>query len=1041
MADLIEIQEAVKSHFHNVTEVQEGVLRVERTYAEKAFAVLYFDFNDNLLERVEDLRSYQETLIGPDYFDTSETLRWNNYLYFIAGLNSQSSSEYANIKARIEANKDYARKYVLSANELLDVLAESPLFAPQSDFDTSGVVDAWISLLEQRQLNLLLDRPPRARAIDRIENGHAVKPIAKKAPSSLSAKDQALSEGFLRQLEIVTFRPVHNGRSFRFGDVNLIVGPNGVGKTSLLEAIEYLYCGHNRRGTDVGTHILRGTVQLPGSDSEFAVASTSEAGRLKSRNLAWYRTEAHQSKGILDNFTRYNFLDTDAAHRIARELDHSSLHDDLRRLLVGMEASTLWDYFEKLKADIATRRREIQREVETEAVRCSALKREVDQAKRAPTEATSLAMNFRAQLRALGWKVPEMRTGEALVPEERKPLELVLLFITKIRSLISGVDVTPLALRDYTEALAAIHQRASPVEAKRKHLNAVIKENRERLSNFSEIGGLLDEWLSYCKAGLPGLVREARHWDVEVKECRHRLGQLAGIVLSPLPDELAHSPLQTALERCQSRVFDAQTEVMRAESTLGEIQSIRDSLAVAIAQLQAAARVVAKEGGSPELCPVCETPHEPEILHAKIEKLNIKHASAGVEQLVSHVQRSKEREIEARRIQKDLKHLLSVAKNLNLNPALATAEQILTTLRNAELALKRATDGQTATQEKMNAVKRSGLSSARMETLYPQVRDAFEEGDDVEDVGFIQNALLQISGEQEDLRAIIEHLTGEMAEISAELRWLIDSDLMPSQERNLEHQEIWPALERNLERFESALKFVGNIREFSDWPNELPMADMESDVNAAAEAFDKALHALNAEKEALTLVNRLKKNYEEASTRLEEKKAQSARLVSADAVLAELAASHSLDSAMEGILSNIKVQIDDVFGRIHSPREYEFAVSSSEHLLRLRGTNSTRGLDQVSTGQRAAFALSVFLSLNSTARSAPPVLLIDDPIAHIDDMNALSFLDYLRDLVLNSHRQVFFATADAKVAALFEKKFMFLGAPRFKKISLSRQMG
>jgi chromosome segregation protein len=90
----------------------------------------------------------------------------------------------------------------------------------------------------------------------------------------------------------------------------------------------------------------------------------------------------------------------------------------------------------------------------------------------------------------------------------------------------------------------------------------------------------------------------------------------------------------------------------------------------------------------------------------------------------------------------------------------------------------------------------------------------------------------------------------------------------------------------------------------------------------------------------------------------------------------------------------------------------------------------------VSTGQRAAFALSIFLALNSTASSAPPLILIDDPIAYVDDLNVLSFLDYLRSMVLSSRRQVFFATADTKVAALFEKKFSFLGEQRYRKLSL-----
>ena len=61
---------------------------------------------------------------------------------------------------------------------------------------------------------------------------------------------------------------------------------------------------------------------------------------------------------------------------------------------------------------------------------------------------------------------------------------------------------------------------------------------------------------------------------------------------------------------------------------------------------------------------------------------------------------------------------------------------------------------------------------------------------------------------------------------------------------------------------------------------------------------------------------------------------------------------------------------------------------------------------------------------------------INDPVAHIDDLNTLSFLDYLREIVIRGRKQVFFSTADIRLAALFQRKFEFMGSNRFKRISL-----
>jgi chromosome segregation protein len=109
---------------------------------------------------------------------------------------------------------------------------------------------------------------------------------------------------------------------------------------------------------------------------------------------------------------------------------------------------------------------------------------------------------------------------------------------------------------------------------------------------------------------------------------------------------------------------------------------------------------------------------------------------------------------------------------------------------------------------------------------------------------------------------------------------------------------------------------------------------------------------------------------------------------------------------------------------------------SSNALIVNRTTHKIHAVNQVSTGQRAALALSIFLALNDSAKSAPPIILIDDPVAHIDDLNTLSFLDYLREVALRGEKQVFFATADIRLAALFQRKFEFLGGERFKRISL-----
>jgi ABC-type lipoprotein export system ATPase subunit len=140
---------------------------------------------------------------------------------------------------------------------------------------------------------------------------------------------------------------------------------------------------------------------------------------------------------------------------------------------------------------------------------------------------------------------------------------------------------------------------------------------------------------------------------------------------------------------------------------------------------------------------------------------------------------------------------------------------------------------------------------------------------------------------------------------------------------------------------------------------------------------------------------------------------------------------------MDTALKRNRSGIEEIFGRIHSPAEFAGLGGQLTTLVRKSGgTEAT--LSQISTGQRAAFALSIFLAQNLQLKAAPPVLLIDDPIAHVDDLNSLSFLDYLREVVLAGGRQIIFATANEKLAMLFERKFDFLGEGKFCRFNLHR---
>ena len=118
----------------------------------------------------------------------------------------------------------------------------------------------------------------------------------------------------------------------------------------------------------------------------------------------------------------------------------------------------------------------------------------------------------------------------------------------------------------------------------------------------------------------------------------------------------------------------------------------------------------------------------------------------------------------------------------------------------------------------------------------------------------------------------------------------------------------------------------------------------------------------------------------------------------------------------------------DVFMSIHAPKEFDgLSFNNGNITLKRIDSEEYDPITKISTGQKSALALSIFLTMNKNAQNAPKYILFDDPVSDIDDINILAFFDFLREISLSDERQIFFATASSKIANLFKKKFDFLG--------------
>jgi len=139
-----------------------------------------------------------------------------------------------------------------------------------------------------------------------------------------------------------------------------------------------------------------------------------------------------------------------------------------------------------------------------------------------------------------------------------------------------------------------------------------------------------------------------------------------------------------------------------------------------------------------------------------------------------------------------------------------------------------------------------------------------------------------------------------------------------------------------------------------------------------------------------------------------------------------------LKSAFEGAEGEGKLQqlveehmdvVGTLFKAFQRPYEFESVKLGDGELQVVRqGEDAPELASDMSSGQRAALALAIFVTNNLAHDTAPPIMLLDEPFAHLDDINTISFFNLLIELAIQGERQVLFATANENIADLLERK-------------------
>jgi len=317
---------------------------------------LIFDCADIHFNLVTDNFEYfQKEFIADIFFSHRDDIRWNIYAFIIV-----DNKEYIQKEGfDIEKDEDYARKFIFNLDDLKDFLQNGYFgkmhLMEESKIKTNFVLE-WDKLLSEYSLNgCIYNRMNQESINDYINDGKPIRPIGR--PLKHQTNTTIENDYIIRQidkLQLSHYRTHCFNESFTYSLnlVNLISGTNGSGKSSICEAIALGMSSTNTKS--LNDEEIKITCKN-GMGNEIVLSSIKSNKESRELDLTWYGTTTTGSKSRLsENFTIFNYLKPNAIYNNDR-----NINELMQNLIYGEETTQAWQNIQNYKEKINTHKKNL----------------------------------------------------------------------------------------------------------------------------------------------------------------------------------------------------------------------------------------------------------------------------------------------------------------------------------------------------------------------------------------------------------------------------------------------------------------------------------------------------------------------------------------------------------------------------------------------------------------------------------------------------------------------------------------------------------
>lgn len=955
-------------------------------------------------ENLEDsFYQFEKKFFSKYFFREDTDLKWNYYLIIIVNENAEENENVC----QLENDDKFLRKLVMTVDELEIYLGHGGTGTKNQSEDIMGMdtYGEWQKNLSSLNLEGILTCSYEGSKVQ----GYIDKAIGIKSqgrPISNWDNTESSNSKYLVEkidsLYMEEFREhcLPKNEEISLSRVNLFSGSNGSGKSSLCAAIEYAMTG------DISDSVAEGSTSVKIRNREGEQEVLKSGIQLKEKrelDRLWYGTTTTAIKSHLNrHFHVFNYLGLEASREYISDLEINEL---VKNVLFGTEVTEAEKKMQRYGKEFADRKKAYDKQVKEIATEIKERAEKNGAVEDIPKE------EIMRYLQQLGYK--KYRDEDVELKEDaflKKYLEIVADYHEDAERLLElcgeGEDAKYIS-REKVDLLSKKekHQLYREIKSKVENLRQKKDDSKKLILEYTNRMSEIDN-LYHQGEGMEGVFLsrwDFRDQDNEYQKKAARKDDLKQWLekYQNIPDvEEDFTQLELAIEEKRAEIETIQQNIEKTSNEIEIKKGLRNSLDIVMQEIYSLSERYIEENPDATRCPMCGADYQERSALAEVLKKHKKYEEADdeslqfllntrleKEQILSSEMKALQEMTQKKTMLQERQSAVAKLKDLIDIDELKKGGEIVKAVRDEAGKLQAWMDCHEKTcgyaKEVLRSDELTKYDGALEWISYLQmvIRDLKEKIEketkrtkeqEVQEQELLQQLAAEDSVFPEEEWRICQMKVSAYEELSSE--WDIASDMSLHE---------WAKDFRNFRRkVEYAQELYRRRKEYAE--GQLYMAKLQKDM----ELLDKKSWKCQ---EAYQLINSQRK----------------------------------LEDIMMHFLQQNQKQIELFFKILHRPKEFGTLKICDGKISIVRNSNGKEvESSQMSTGQRMALAFSIMITLHKNAPNAPRFLMLDEPVANLDDLHVLNLIDLLRELAL-SGTQIIITTADRQMAKYLRRKFSF----------------